>query len=319
MVLGACYGDAIGARYEHTDNAFNMTLDEFREYMKTSSHDSDKILGTDDSLMTIAVMEALNANVDEIKAHEVFDTDWQSKFKADLTGSMVRIGRAHIDAGFGGMFYKWILSNDHKPYGSWGNGSAMRVSPVGWASNDGSEVKELAKLTADVSHDCLEGERGAQAIAYAVMTARHKFDRFEEYRKTIMQDILTGYTNSYYDDKSRSYRRLYYDLYRTVDKIIDDGYGFEVSCPKSVPEALCAFFDPSTTDYVSAVYNAIRMNSDTDTQAAMAGGIAAAYYGMPKELMEDALDRIRTFDPRYVDIYNEFKQNFDVDESLRSE
>lgn len=303
MPYGACLADALGAPYEWK-NPFHMGFDEFVD----SLGEDTGINGTDDTLMTIAVMKTFNefavSSTDLHADIEPYDFEWQDAFKSCLVDNMVTIGRKHINMGFGGKFLEWIKSENHIPYGSWGNGSAMRVSPVGWVARDIGETMQLAKLTADVSHDCIEGERGAQAVALAVFLARLGFEKDE------MEFVLDKRINKPYKNNTDGLK--YYELDRTVDEILDAGYKFEVSCPKSVPEAICAYLDPSSKDYVSTVFNAIRLNGDTDTQAAMAGGIASARWYMPDDVLEIARERIYRLDPEYVDVIDEFDKHYAV-------
>ena len=174
------------------------------------------------------------------------------------------------NAGYGGSFAAWATSEFLNPYNSWGNGSAMRVSPVGYAFDDLDRVLLEAKNSAGVTHNHPEGVKGAQAIASAIFLARTGKSKLE----------IKDYIRSTFS----------YDLDRTLDTIRPD-YSFEVSCQASVPEAIIAFLE--STDYEDAIRNAISLGGDSDTQACMAGGIAEAFYGgVPDEIATQALLRL---------------------------
>jgi ADP-ribosylglycohydrolase len=225
-MIGAIAGDIIGSVYEHRP-------------IKTKAFPlfDSRCRFTDDSVLTVAVADSV------------------------LTGrpyleSMRDIGRRYPDAGYGGAFIHWLHSHDPRPYNSWGNGSAMRVSPVGFAFATEDDVLHQAQKTAEISHNHLEGIKGAQATALGVFLARTVHDK-EKIRRQIGQ-------------------RFDYDLDRTVDDI-RPGYTFEISCQKTVPEAIIAFLDSQS--YEDAVRNAVSLGGDGDTLACIAGAIAEAFYG----------------------------------------
>ncbi|MHC4341777.1 MAG: ADP-ribosylglycohydrolase family protein, partial [Planctomycetota bacterium] len=175
--------------------------------------------------------------------------------------------RAYPDRCYGGGFFQWVQAGSREPYNSWGNGSAMRVSPVAFAFETLEEVLAEAKRSAEVTHDHPEGIRGAQATAAAVFWARQGESK----------DRIRGWV----DD------RFGYDLSRTVDDI-RPGYAFDVSCQGTVPEAITAFLD--SEDYEDAIRLAISLGGDADTLACITGGIAGAFYGgVPGEIAERAL------------------------------
>lgn len=245
-MLGAITGDIIGSRFE-----FNGT--------KSTAFD---LLGhgcrfTDDSAMTLAVAEWL---LDDTNlTHEV------------LEQKMVKYGELDPEAGYGGKFYDWLFRPDklwedgiRRPYNSWGNGSAMRVSPVGWMFDTLEETEQVAEISASITHNHPEGIKGAQATAAAVFMARNGASK----------EAIRSYISN----------RFGYDLNRTIEEIRPK-YRFEVSCQKSVPEAVIAFLD--SKDYESAVRLAVLLGGDADTQACIAGGIAEAFYGMPDDLVMD--------------------------------
>ncbi|MBQ9428078.1 MAG: ADP-ribosylglycohydrolase family protein [Clostridia bacterium] len=243
-MLGAIIGDIVGSPYEfdaHKSKDFNFFSPNARP--------------TDDSIMTIAVGCACV----ETDPHD------EESFKRVLVERMRELGRLYRDAGYGGMFYRWLIS-DHMPaYNSFGNGSAMRVSPVAYAADTLEEVEQIAKWSAEVTHDHPEGIKGAQAIAAATFLARTGADK-EEIRRYIALH--------------------YYDLDFTLDEI-RDAYRFNETCQGSVPQAIECFLEAE--DYEDAVRNAISLGGDADTQAAMAGAIAEAYFGIPDEMQEEGL------------------------------
>jgi ADP-ribosylglycohydrolase len=225
-MIGAIAGDIIGSAYE---------------FGRTKSKDfalfGPESVFTDDSVLTVAVARAILTD-------------------GDFRGAVLDFGRRYPNAGYGASFQSWLHSPDPKPYNSWGNGSAMRVSPVGFAFDSVEDVLREAKRSAEFTHDHPEGIKGAQATALAVFLARTEWDK---------DLIKTEITN-----------RFEYNLDRTVDGI-RPAYGFDESCQKTVPEAIVAFLD--STSYEDAVRNAISLGGDSDTLACITGGIAEAYYG----------------------------------------
>ena len=247
-VLGAIAGDMIGVPYEFL-RVPGMSIPKDFPLWKDTSHFSD------DTVMTIALAKWL---LDEDLSSEAL-IRWMQYF-----------GRKYRNAGYGSNFGQWLDSESPEPYNSWGNGSAMRVSPVGCAFEKESDVFAYAKISADVSHNHPEGVKGAQAIAFAVWAARNDWGK-EAIKVTLRE-------------------RFQYDLNRTPQEIRDLGYTFHVSCQKSVPEAICCFLNSNS--YEETIREAVLLKGDTDTQAAMAGAIAAAYWGMPESIAEEAKDRL---------------------------
>ncbi len=170
--------------------------------------------------------------------------------------SVREIGLRHPDAGYGGSFIKWLHAPYPQPYNSWGNGAAMRVSPVGFAFSTENAVLTQAKQTAVITHNHPEGIKGAQATALAVYLARTGHGK-ESIRQRIMNDFG-------------------YDLNRTIDEIRLT-YSFDISCQRTVPEAIIAFLEADSWE--DAIRNAISLGGDSDTLACIAGGIAEAFYG----------------------------------------
>lgn len=240
MLLGAIAGDVIGSVYEH----FPVKTTEFQLFSCASTF-------TDDTVMTMA------------------NFDWLLN-GSDLSRTMQEYGRRYEHRGYGSGFKKWIWMNAPRPYGSYGNGSAMRVSPVGWAFGSLDETLEAARRSAMVTHDHSEGVKGAQAVAAAVYLAR------------------TGKSKA--DIKNYIVQTFGYDLDRNCDDI-RPGYAFDVSCQGSVPESIVAFLD--STDYESAIRLAISLGGDADTMAAITGSIAEAYYkDIPAYIKEEVLKRL---------------------------
>lgn len=225
-MIGAIAGDIIGSVYESNP----IKTKDFPLFHPRSTF-------TDDSVLTIAIAKAI------LEAEDYRKVVWET-------------ARKYPRAGYGGSFINWILSENPKPYNSWGNGSAMRVCPVGWAFDEAETVVREAAKTAEISHNHPEGIKGAQATALAVFLARSTKDK-AHIKKEVSQ-------------------RFGYDLNRTVDTI-RPSYGFDVSCAGTVPEAIIAFLDSES--YIDAVRNAISLGGDSDTLACIAGGIAEAYYG----------------------------------------
>lgn len=239
-MLGAIGGDMVGSVHEFGGT---RTTD-FPLF-------TDRSAFTDDTVMTVAVA-------------------WSILRGEGYGESMRRFGRRYPHAGYGGMFRRWLLSADMGPYNSWGNGSAMRASPVGWAFGSVEEVLAEAARSASVTHDHPEGMAGAQAAALAVFLARTGAGK-----EAIRRD-LAG--------------RFGYDLSRSVDEI-RPGYSFDVSCRGSVPESVIAFFD--STGYEDAVRKAVSLGGDADTMACIAGSVAEAYYGgVPGEIEREVLARL---------------------------
>lgn len=243
-MLGAIIGDIVGSPYE-------FESDKTKDFMLFSPH----CRLTDDSIMTIAVGCAC------VEA-DCYDED---NFERTLVEKMRELGRLYRGAGYGGMFYRWLMSDHMQAYNSFGNGSAMRVSPTAYAVDTLEDVEQLAKWSAEVTHNHPEGVKGAQAIAAAIFLAR---------------------TGSSKDEIKRYIEDKYYDLDFTLDDI-REGYSFDVTCQGSVPQAIECFLEAE--DYEDAVRNAVSLGGDADTQAAMAGAIAEAFFGIPDEIQVEGL------------------------------
>ena len=254
MILGAIAGDIIGSAYE-----FNPTKDyNFLLFNDLSEY-------TDDTVMTVA------------------NAEWLLTSK-DLGTTMLEYGNKY-EAGYGELFLCWLWRKDLRPYNSFGNGSAMRVSPVGWAFDTLEETLVAAKRSAEVTHNHPEGIKGAQSTAACIYWARK--GRTKQQIKEYV-DALFGY-----------------DLNRTCDEI-RSSYGFDVTCQGSVPESIIAFLESS--DYESAVRLAVSLGGDSDTMGAITGGIAEAYYGgVPENIKIEVLKRLQN---EFIEVMQKFYQKF---------
>ena len=246
---GAISGDMIGCPYEF-DSGDKTKV--FPLFINDSNF-------TDDSVMTVAVAEAL---MDSIGQDD-------ETVKAALVKSMQKWGHKYPDAGYGGMFYHWLLAKDPKPYGSYGNGSAMRVSAAGWLYGTLEKTRHMAKLTAEVTHNHPEGIKGAEATAAAIYMARTGHSK-EEIRAYII-------------------REFGYDLSRTCDEIRPTYYHIE-TCQQTVPEAITAFMEG--TDFEDVIRTAVSLGGDCDTLTCIAGGMAEAFYGIPDFIKEECRKRL---------------------------
>lgn len=242
-MLGAIIGDIVGSRFEwhnHRSKDFK-----FLTY---------KCFPTDDSIMSLAIAKAILTSKDDY-----------SDLSKNAVECMRSVGRNYPDCGYGGSFYDWIFSEDPKPYNSYGNGAAMRVSAAGFAANSIEEAKKLSKSVTEVSHNHPEGLKGAEVIAVAIYMAKTGSNIFE----------IRDYVN-----------KNYYPMNFTLDEI-RDSYQFNETCQGTVPQALEAFFE--STGFEDAIRNAISIGGDSDTVAAICGGVAEAYYGVPTDIRKHAL------------------------------
>ena len=260
-MLGAIIGDIVGSPYEFDSNK----TEDFMLF-------SPRCRPTDDSIMTIAVgCACVEANCCD-----------EDEFKKALVEKMRELGRLYRHAGYGGRFYRWLFSDDMGPYNSYGNGSAMRVSPTAYAVDTLEEVARLARWSAEVTHNHPEGIKGAQAVAGAIFLARNGVSKEE-----IKEYVETNY----------------YDLDFTLDEI-RPGYSFDVTCQGSVPQAIICFLEAK--DYEDAIRNAVSLGGDADTQAAMAGAIAEAFFGIPENLREEGLSHLDgTLQEYYLEYANQ--------------
>ena len=243
-MLGAVFGDIVGSAYEWNN-------------VKTKAFPLERsgTRYTDDSVMTLAVAKWLLEDPSHSESH--------------LITCMQKLGRGHYKAGYGSRFREWLQSKEPQPYNSWGNGSAMRVSPVALYATSLEKALELANITAKVTHNHPEGVKGALAVAECVFICKEAAD-VDEAKKEIRDSIP---------------RKYGYNLDRTLDEI-RPGYKFDVSCQGSVPEAIIAFLESNSLE--DCVRNAVSIGGDSDTIAAIACSIFA-----PKNSHEDAMFAMR--------------------------
>ena len=254
FLCGAIAGDIIGSIYEF--RPFKETT--FPLFCGSSEF-------TDDTVMTVANAEWLLSG-------------------DSLFGIMQDFGNRY-PAGYGGMFWEWLHAYDPQPYNSWGNGSAMRVSPVGWAFDTLEETLEVAKRSAEITHNHPEGIKGAQATAACIFLARTGKSKEE----------IKEYIEDYFG----------YNLNRTCDEIRPN-YHFDESCQGTVPESIIAFLD--STDFESAIRLAVSLGGDADTMGAITGGIAEAYYGgVPEHIRKEVLKRLPN---EFIDVMSRFYLKF---------
>lgn len=255
-MLGAIIGDIAGSIYE-----FNPVRTKNFPFFTAQSR------YTDDTILTIAVAYSILTG-------------------QDYTTSLKYFGRKY-QASYGSHFYEWLASESTVAYNSWGNGAAMRVSPVGFAFNSVTEILAEAKRSAEVTHDHPEGIKGAQATALAIYLAR-----IGESKEQIKAEIS---------------RRFRYNLGRTLEDIRPI-YSFDVSCQGSVPESIIAFIE--SKDFISSIKNAISLRGDADTMACIAGGIAQAFYKeIPENMIATATSRLPQ---EFLDIIADFNGRFKV-------
>ena len=243
-MTGAIIGDIVGSRFEFNNH-------KFKDFTLFTS----ECFFTDDTVMTLAVAKALN-EYENITDLEIF--------KQSLVKSMHEVGVHYPDSGYGGRFYGWIMNKRKDPYNSYGNGSAMRVSPISWYAESLKEVETLAKATAEVTHNHPEGIKGAVSVAGAIYLAR------------------TGRSKA----EIKEYVSKFYKIDFTLAEIRPT-YGFYETCQESVPQAFEAFFESES--FEDAIRNAISIGGDSDTIAAITGSIAEAYYGISDKLKETAV------------------------------
>lgn len=246
-MIGAIIGDIVGSVYERN----NIKSKHFCFFKDTCFY-------SDDSVMTIAVGEAL----------------WKGGKPEDFASSLKKFGRAFPKAGYGGGFRKWLNSEDSAPYNSYGNGSAMRVSPVARLFSL-EDVEKYAKISAEVTHNHPEGIKGAQATAAAAFMVRW-WDEYDYRSMDEKKAEMKAYIEQTYG----------YNLHQTLAEIAPS-YKFDVSCQGTVPQAIIAFLE--SNDFEDAIRNAISLGGDSDTLAAITGGIAEAAYGVPDDMREKAL------------------------------
>lgn len=268
-MLGAIIGDIVGSIYEF-DNIKTKDFDLF----------SNEMFFTDDTVMTIAVANAIMEG-------------GKSQYYLEYIKMW---GLRYFDKSYGSSFRKWLTLKleESKPYNSWGNGSAMRVSPCGWVAKldipieEGiKQTEDLAKMSAEVTHNHPEGIKGAQATAVSIFYMRHGKSKnaVNEYKEILKNEIEKRYD---------------YNLNFTLDSI-RPFYEFDESCQGTVPQAIVAFLE--SADFEDAIRNAISIGGDSDTLAAITGSIAEAAYGIPNEIKEKGISYL---DSEIKEVYNKW-------------
>lgn len=257
-ILGAICGDIIGSTREFN----SIKTKDFNLFTKKS-------IFTDDTIMTLAIAKWLCEDKDS---------------RDVLIKNLKYFGNQYPNAGYGGMFKKWLSQESPEGYGSWANGSAMRVSPCAWAAESLEEAQKLAELSAIVTHDHPEGVKGALATSDAIYLARIGASKDEI--------------------KNHVEVRYQYDLSRSLDEI-RPYYSFDVSCAGSVPESIICFLEAD--DFEDTIRNAVSLGGDADTQAAIAGSIASAYWDIPRDIAYKSIHRL---DYRLLNVMIEFEEKF---------
>lgn len=260
-MLGAIIGDIVGSRFEW-DNYRAKDFDLL----------TYKCFPTDDSVMSLAIAKAILISKPD-----------HSDLSKNAVECMRGIGRNYPDCGYGGSFYNWMFSDAPKPYNSYGNGAAMRVSSVGFAAESLDEAKVMSRLVTEVTHNHPEGIKGAEAAAVAVYMAKSGSSIPE------IRDYIDG---------------NYYSMDFTLDGIRET-YKFNETCQDTVPQALEAFFE--STGFENAIRNAISIGGDSDTLAAICGGVAEAYYGIPTDIRKHALTFL---DERLMELLVTFENKY---------
>lgn len=254
-IIGAITGDIIGSTREF----YPIKTKDFELFTPYSRV-------TDDSILTLAVANWL---CEDKNSQDV------------LIKNLQYFGNRYPDAGYGSSFGGWLVQESPKPYDSWANGSAMRVSPCAWVAESLEEANDLAYKSAIVSHDHPEGIKGALSTADTIYLARTGASK-DEIRNHIEREYA-------------------YDLNRSVDEIRPE-YSFDVSCEGSVPEAIICFLDAK--DFEDAIRNAVSLGGDADTQAAIAGSIASAYWDVPQRIYAETVSYLDDF---LLDAFNRFE------------
>ena len=270
-MLGAIIGDIVGSRFEwnnHKDKHFELFTEDCRM--------------TDDSIMTIAVAKALMETEKAMAfsgERQERSTDYYVLMKKLSIRYMQAFGRRYPDCGFSRAFFQWIISDDPQPYNSFGNGAAMRISPVAYVGKTEKEIQRLSETVTSVSHNHAEGLKGAEATAIAIFMARSGSSK-DEIRNRIVEN--------------------YYRMDFTLDGI-RDAYRFTTDCQATVPQAIIAFLE--STSFEDAIRNAVSLGGDSDTLAAIAGALAEAFYGIPEQIKERSLSY---FDTELLSVYEEW-------------
>lgn len=262
VILGTIIGDIAGSRFELVNNKYGKEFEFLHKFCRY----------TDDSVMTLAVAKAF------LKAKEDY-----SNLEEQVIKSMTEVGRKYPSCGYGPGFYRWIMSEDHKPYESFGNGSAMRISAVGVVAKSIDEIKKLSAIVTNVSHNHPDSINGSEAIAVAIHMA------------------LNGKSK----DEIKKYIE---DNYFKIDDLKIDTMKpqyFHINCVETVKQSIGAFLE--STDYEDAIRNAIALGGDSDTIGAITGSIASAFYGIPEDISKKALEYL---DDYLIKIHDDFNKKY---------
>lgn len=262
VILGTIIGDIAGSRFELVNNKYGKEFEFLHKFCRY----------TDDSVMTLAVAKAF------LKAKEDY-----SNLEEQVIKSMTEVGRKYPSCGYGPSFYRWIMSEDHKPYESFGNGSAMRISAVGVVAKSIDEIKKLSAIVTNVSHNHPDSINGSEATAVAIHMA------------------LNGKSK----DEIKKYIE---DNYFKIDDLKIDTMKpqyFHINCVETVKQSIGAFLE--STDYEDAIRNAIALGGDSDTIGAITGSIASAFYGIPEDISKKALEYL---DDYLIKIHYDFNKKY---------
>ena len=260
-MYGAILGDMIGAPYEFDQGDKTKEFELFNR----------RVRYTDDSAMSLAIAKAvMNAGTDADEA----------PMKAEFVSCMQDIGRRYAQGEYGGRFAGWLTSEDPQPYNIWGNGSAMRVSSIGWFFDSLERTREVARWSAEVTHNHPEGVKGAESVAAAIYLLRTSKSK-DEVRQYIIDEFG-------------------YDLSRTCDEIRPTYHHVE-SCQETVPEAITAFLEG--TDFEDCIRTAVSLGGDCDTLTCITGSMAEAFYGVPDEFKKECESRLPE---EFIEIMHKF-------------
>lgn len=262
VILGTIIGDIAGSRFELVNNKYGKEFEFLHKFCRY----------TDDSVMTLAVAKAF------LKAKEDY-----SNLEEQVIKSMTEVGRKYPSCGYGPSFYRWIMSEDHKPYESFGNGSAMRISAVGVVAKSIDEIKKLSAIVTNVSHNHPDSINGSEATAVAIHMA------------------LNGKSK----DEIKKYIE---DNYFKIDDLKIDAMKpqyFHINCVETVKQSIGAFLE--STDYEDAIRNAIALGGDSDTIGAITGSIASAFYGIPEDISKKTLEYL---DDYLIKIHDDFNKKY---------
>lgn len=267
-MLGAVCGDICGSIYEWNNIKYKLSESELM---------NERCTFTDDSVMTIAVAMGINNAVSKMGGSSIHNYNSRKIMFDEIQNAMRVRGLKYPYAGYGGSFRRWLNAENPRPYNSWGNGSAMRVSYCGWAANSLEEAEMFGEISASVTHNHIEGLCGAKVTAGCIYILKNGGSK----------------------DDVRKFAKNYYDLDFTLDDI-RNGYSFDVSCQGTVPYAIMSFLEADS--FASTISNAISIGGDSDTLAAIAGGIAEPFYPVSDDLKRFTVSKL---DGYLIDILSE--------------